>query len=288
MLAHPRELVGGVLVGAEVGDEQRVRLPVGDAPEAGLPHIEVDVGRRRRGQDEALGADPHPRGVADERHPARAVEEADVMGRVPRRVRDLELPVAHREALAPGEDVHVPLGHRQELAPQPVHVVAVEPARAVQQLRGVHHVRRPRLVHVDGDVGVLAHEGAGGPGVVEVDVGEENRPDVGRRDALLAERRAQGVEARRRAGVDEGGPAGVLEDGGGDDPGLAEEVQVGIGDAARDRWHGSGILLCPAGREPAAKGPRHSNRPGRTRSSPPACPPGRREASGAALGRRPP
>ena len=174
------------------------------------------------------------------------------MGRVPRRVQDLQLAAAHREALAAGEDVHVPLGHGQELAPQPVHVVAIEPARAVQQLGRVDHVRRPRLVHADPDVGVLAHEGAGGAGVVEVDVGEENRPHVGRRDALLAERRTQGVEAGRRPGVHEGGPAGVLEDGGGDDPGLAEEVQVGVGDAARDRWHGSGILLCPGARLDAA------------------------------------
>ena len=182
---------------------------------------------------------------------------------MPRRIGDLQRAVAHREALAAAEDVHVLLGHGQELAPEPVHVVAVEPRRAAQQLLGIDHVRRPPLVHVDLDVGILAHQGAGRSGVIEMDVGQENRPHVGWRDALGPERRAQRVETRRRTRVHEGRPARVFEDGGGDDPGLAEEHQVGVGDAAGNRWHGSRILLCrtvqePVGRpvqEPVAKGP---------------------------------
>ena len=200
------------------------------------------------------------------------------MGGMPRRIGDLQRAVAHREALAAAEDVHVLLGHGQELAPQPVHVVAVEPRRAAQQLLGIDHVRRPPLMHVDLDVGVLAHQGAGRSGVIEMDVGQENRPHVGRRDALGPERRAQRVETRRRTRVHEGRPARVLEDGGGDDPGLAEEHQVGVGDAACNRWHGSRILLCrtvqepvgrpvqePVGRpvqEPVAKGPAARERRG--------------------------
>ena len=110
------------------------------------------------------------------------------MRRVTRRVGDVERPVDDR--FAPGEDADRTLGHSHELTPQPVHVLAVQTPRALQQAPGIDHVRRASLVDVHLEVGPPLHERAARTGVVEMDVGEQQRPG-----ARVAER----LEQRRQA-----------------------------------------------------------------------------------------
>ncbi len=105
------------------------------------------------------------------------------------------------------------------------------------------------LVYVDLDVGVLAHECPGGASVVEMNVGEKNRANVGHADALVAQRRAERVEAGGRARVHQGHPAWALNRRGRDNARLPEKHQVGIGDVARNRLHRREILLCAIDRQ---------------------------------------
>ena len=85
--------------------------------------------------------------------------------------------------------------HRRELAPERVERVAVEPARALLQPLRIDEVRRADRRDVHLQRRVLAHEHAGGAGVVEVDVAEQQMADVGEREAV---RRRARPSARRR------------------------------------------------------------------------------------------
>ena len=116
------------------------------------------------------------------------------MGRVAGRVRDLEA----LDGLAALQSPQPVLGHRHELAPEPVHVVAVELGGALEQLRGIHHVRRSALVHVDHELREALRERAGGARVVEVDVRQQEGAGHG-----LAEHLEQRVEARSGPGIDD-------------------------------------------------------------------------------------
>ena len=59
--------------------------------------------------------------------------------------------------------------------------------------------------------GMLAHDHAGGARVVEVDVREEQVPDVGELEAPLGEPRRRARERRGRAAVEEGGTVGRVD-----------------------------------------------------------------------------
>ena len=76
------------------------------------------------------------------------------------------------------DDADVLLGHGRQLAPQLVERVAVQPPRARLEPARVDDVRRPDLGDVHRELRMLAHERPGGAGVVEVDVGEEEVPEV--------------------------------------------------------------------------------------------------------------
>ena len=128
--------------------------------------------------------------------PLSAVEVADVVGGVARRV----LHVEAEHGLAAGQDLEVLLGDRDDLAPGLAQALlpAVQPRGARDELLGIGHVRRAAFVYVHVEVGPAAHERARGAGMVEVDMGEEQRFRP-----LAAKRLQQRVQARFRAGIHE-------------------------------------------------------------------------------------
>ena len=77
--------------------------------------------------------------------------------------------------LAAGERMDAILGHGHDPAPEPLHRVSVEAPGAVQEPGRVGEVGGAALVDVDLEVGPALDEGAGPTGVVEVDVGEQDR-----------------------------------------------------------------------------------------------------------------
>ena len=88
------------------------------------------------------------------------------MRRVTRRVRDAKRP----KPLAAFEHAQAISGHWQNLAPQRLHLLAVEPRRAVEQPARVGEVTRAALVRPNLELRETLRERACSASVVEVDV----------------------------------------------------------------------------------------------------------------------
>ena len=209
-----------VVCDPEVDQGEALRSTALDLVDRAVPRFEVEVGRRRGRQDGAIGLDPDAGRVAGIER-ARRVEVADVMARV----------AGSRKALEPDDlrsgDADVRLRHRSELAPQRIERVAVEPAGARFEPARIDEMRSADRRHVDLQRRVLAHEHARGAGMVEVDVREQQVPQVAR--ARGRARRVPPSGASRQVGrpaVEQGGPVDGVEQVGADDALGAQVVQV--------------------------------------------------------------
>ena len=73
--------------------------------------------------------------------------------------------------------------------------------------------------------------------MIEMDVRQQQLPDVSNRYPLRVERLEQPVKRGRRARVDERHPVGALQHGRSDDAGPPQEIQIEIVHAARENAH---------------------------------------------------
>ncbi len=195
---------------AEVDErEARGRAPL-DLGDGSVPRLEIEFRRWARWHDELPAFEADPGGIAGIERAVR-VEVGHVMPRVAgsRKTFEPHDPVAH--------DVDVRLGDRREFAPQLVERVAVEPPGAGVELRGIHEVRRADRGYVDLQRRMLTDEDTRGTGVVEVDVREEEVPDVGQLQTVPGEAILQGGDAGRRPAVEERRPIVRLQQVAGDD-----------------------------------------------------------------------
>ena len=80
------------------------------------------------------------------------------------------------------------LRNRSQLAPERVEIVAVDAAARSARAGRVDEVRRADLRDVNLEARMLADERARGPGVVEMDVREQQVAEVGELEAALARR----------------------------------------------------------------------------------------------------
>ena len=129
-----------------------------------------------------------------------------------------DLQVEHAVA----DDADVLLRHRHERPPEPVEVVPVQPPGAPLEAARVDQVRRPDLAHVDEQARVLADEGAGRAGMVEMDVREQEVAELPDLEPVLGEPCPERVQAARRPAVDQRGL--VAREQVGADHALAAEV----------------------------------------------------------------
>jgi hypothetical protein len=111
-------------------------------------------------------------------------------------------------------------------------------ARTGQQFRRVDHVHRASLVNENLNPRVLPYERTGHPSVVEVDVGQQNLPDIGDGDSLPAKGFFETLVRGRRSGIDERHTRRVVKDCGGYDFGDSEKVQVDVIESGGKRQHG--------------------------------------------------
>src|SRR4051812_22392156 len=125
-----------------------------------------------------------------------------------------------------GRDPHVRLGHGGELTPERVEQVAVETACGLLQPRRVDEVRRTDLRHPHGKARVAADERARRAGMVEVDVREQQVPDVGQLEPVRRESRVERLGRRAGAGVEERRPVVGLDEVHADRARAAAEVEV--------------------------------------------------------------
>ena len=162
-----------------------------------LPELEIDVGRRGRG-DRVVR---RPRGRRrcrphrPRRRPRRDRTRGARRGRACRRPESAGPPTSRR---SPPVSTFTWRRDRLERAPERVHPVAVQPRGAGQQFRRVDHVRRAALVHVDPDVRHAGQDSARGAGVIEVDVRQQDLPH------LASAHRGRPAPLRGRAGTTSG------------------------------------------------------------------------------------
>ncbi len=156
---------------------------------------------------------------------------------VPWRVGDLQRPSTGRDGLAALQLAKPLAGNRQELAPQPIHVLAVETGGAREQPGRIREVRGATLVDEHLNRPVLLDETAGAPGMVQVDVGQQNLPDVRDPDTAALKGGAKRRQARRRSGINQRHTARPVEHGGRDDVRVAEKVEVDVVDAWGEADH---------------------------------------------------
>ena len=221
------QLRADIFVGPEVGHGEPLRPPAQQLLDRGVPSLDVDI-RRRGGRDgQGLGLDSDAAHISHESRPPMQI--GDVVGGVTGRVGDFEAAV--EEPLASAEDAQIRLGHRENLAPEALHVVAVQPPRTLEQARRIYQMRSALLMHVDLEVGPALHQRARSARVVEVDMGQKQRP------RRLLDRRQQCLQARRGPRIDQD----VVDLPAADHPLNAEVVKVNHLDS-RQLEHGRGLL----------------------------------------------
>ena len=104
---------------------------------------------------------------------------------VSRRVANVEDVSARRDPIVFAEDVQVLLRYWNHLTPESRHALnSPQLIRAVHQFRRIDDVRRALLMYVDANLRVLTHEQACCPGMIEMNVRDENRLDIADPDAL--------------------------------------------------------------------------------------------------------
>src|SRR6186997_3021895 len=100
------------------------------------------------------------------------------MRRMSRGVVDLQGPAPGRDRFATLQLAEPLAGNGQELSPQPVHVLAVQARRAREQFRRVREMRRAALVNEHVNRRVFLGETTGAPGMVQVDMGQQDLANV--------------------------------------------------------------------------------------------------------------
>ncbi len=113
---------------------------------------------------------------------------------------------------------------REDLPPQRVHPVTVDPGGAGQQLARVDQVGRAGGVDVDARP--LLRPPAGGPGVIQMDVSDQDVPDVRRRQAAPIELGGESGQRRSRSRLDQYRSLWPMDQKTGDDMGGTLELQI--------------------------------------------------------------
>jgi hypothetical protein len=207
-------------------EKQLFRMEIGDGIERSLPELQGDVRRRSGGQDERMAIDGDAGGVADKGHAVAGIEIGDVMGGVTGSTEDLEPAGAQGKSLPAIERAEIGRRNGKEITEEALHVVAVEAGGAVQEPGGVSHVRGAAGMHVDLEARVFADKFAGGSGMIEVNVREQDEVQVGNAEAVQSKLFAQSGNGGGGPGINDG--RGVLgaQQGGGNRTRMAAPVQI--------------------------------------------------------------
>ena len=240
VLEHRLKVLPRAVVRTEVREEQRVGIPREDLLLAVAPGLDVDVGRRRGRHHVGARAAADARRVADERDARRGIEVRDVMRRVPRRVRHLDLASGHRQRLAPFDDRSRAAGTGFTSPHNRSMFCAVEPSRAGQQLRGIDEVRRAAPCTITSMCGMLLENG---PDRAGSDRGGCASPGSGARRRTgcpsSSARTSASSSVVAGPGSTSATPAAAVQDRRRDDLGTAEEVEIDVVEAGgKDGHHG--------------------------------------------------
>jgi len=189
--AELRDVRGRIFRGAKMGEKKFCWFAGENRGERRIPQREIDIRRRGGGHDVGAVHDANPRSVSDESDAVGVVKIADVMRSVAGCVNDGELTFAERDGFATFEDAEIFLRDGKGVAKEAREIVAPKAAGAGEKFGGIDQVWRAEFVHVNGKAGILADERAGGAGMVEVNVGDEDGVEIGDGETVGAELLAQ-------------------------------------------------------------------------------------------------
>jgi hypothetical protein len=108
-------------------------------------------------------------------------------------------------------------------------------------------VRRAALVHEHADVRMLAHQRAGGAGMIEMDVRQQDRLNLARGHAARFEAVDQLRQAACRPGIDQRDAARAVERGGRNHQRRALKTQIYVAETWSENSHERCVYSMPAG-----------------------------------------
>src|SRR5688572_7576245 len=161
------------------------------------PRFDIQL-RRNKGWNRWTAADPHSGHVATENG---VVPMIDMMMAGVAGSRDrANFELANTDDVVVLQNSNALRRHRVDLSPKPFHFVAVKASGGSDELCRIDQVGRAAWMDVDRRAEL--RETPGRAGVIEMNMAEENVPDVLKAEASLGKLRGDGLEGRFRSGVE--------------------------------------------------------------------------------------
>jgi hypothetical protein len=153
-----------------------------------------------------------------------------VMARVPWRCDRANLKGSDADNVVVLQDADAVRRDPGEFSPQPFHVVAIKAGGRRDQFRGIDEMRRAARMDIDGraEFGETPRRA----GMIEMDVAEEDVPDIARIEIEFAKFVLHIPESRLRSGIEKREAILCFKRGGGDD--AASAKMLGVEDVDHD------------------------------------------------------
>ena len=185
----------------EVREEQPPRGERCQAFDGALPGLEVGFGGRQGRPNHRRPGKSDGRGVTGEEAAVVEMERHLVSG-MSGGLYDTEGAASQRYRFAARHAVNLVLGHRQHSSPQALHGVAIDPCGTGQQSIWGDQMRRSTIMnHHRGSR--FACQGTGRSGVIEMDVGYQDRGQAAEIEAQCANAAANAGKRRTGSGFDQ-------------------------------------------------------------------------------------
>lgn len=235
----------GVRHHTEVSRKEAGRPPIQDAVAACHHLLDIDVGRWGdrdgvRGFGELLPGD-----ITGERGARDRIEVGVVVPGMTGSVGHRNDPVAEAKPLAALQRPDRRRRNRTDDTPEPLHLVAIETGRALQQLPRVHQVGRTPLVDVDLQTRIKIGQHTHTTRMIQVNVRHQHRPDVLQGGAPVLQRLFEAGHGWYRTGIHEDQAVAGFQQAGGNVAGLAEVLEIEKEESFRDGNHACKDSLAP-------------------------------------------
>jgi hypothetical protein len=155
------------------------------------------------------------------------------MAGVPGSVKHVEFFAAEGERFAAFEDLEILRRHRLRFSEEAVQIVGPQAGGAGEELGRIDEVRGSFGVDVNAEARTFEYEGAGGAGVIEMNVSKQDGVKIGDGESAREQVSAEGFKGRGGAGIDDGVVSVGLEKSGSDGVRAAGPVKI----QWRDGWH---------------------------------------------------
>src|SRR6202158_4809398 len=176
---------------SKVRDENFLRFARCNRIDTLKPSFDINVRWRSQRRGNRCAGITESARIAGKGDAVALVEICDVMPSMSRSVGHFDRAGRSLDLLAALERSHILLRHRNKFTPQPIDLITVQACSTFEQTCGVHHVRRASLMHIYPKPGIFSHQRPGRTRMIEMNMGQENRRQVGNSNSLLGKVSAQ-------------------------------------------------------------------------------------------------